>query len=82
MFLTYNSININKNMKSLYLLFITLFVSVVSCRTKDGAPGPAGENELTQQGSITATISFTDESGANVVKTAKYEYFAMNIRCH
>ena len=50
-------------------------MTVVSCRTKDGAPGASGDNGLTQQGSITASISFTDDSSINMVKTLKYEYF-------
>ncbi|HSY61781.1 MAG TPA: hypothetical protein VK796_07885 [Cytophaga sp.] len=62
-------------MKSLYLLLVTLVVSAVSCRTKDGTPGPSGDNGLTQQGSITASISFTDDNNIDMVKTLKYEYF-------
>jgi hypothetical protein len=62
-------------MKSLYLLLLALVMSVVSCRTKDGAPGPSGDNGLTQQGSITASISFTDDNNIDMVKTLKYEYF-------
>jgi len=63
-------------MKSLYILIFALFISAVSCRTKDGAPGPAGDNGLTQQGSISAQIAFIDSSGNNAVKSLNYQYYA------
>ena len=61
-------------MKSLYLLLLTLMISVVSCRTKDGAPGPAGETNLTQQGFVSGTITYAGSNG-NVNVPFKYEYF-------
>lgn len=61
-------------MKSLYLLLVTLVISVVSCRTKDGAPGPAGESSLMQQGFISGTITYTGNNG-NVSVPFNYQYF-------
>lgn len=61
-------------MKSLYILLLAIAVAAVSCRTKDGAPGPAGENTLTQQGNISGKITFVDDSGATVNTTFRYEY--------
>lgn len=50
-------------------------MAAVSCRTKDGAPGPAGENTLTQNGSISGKVTFMDDSGKTVNSTFKYEYY-------
>jgi hypothetical protein len=49
-------------------------ISVVSCRTKDGAPGPAGESSLMQQGFISGTITYTGNNG-NVSVPFNYQYF-------
>ncbi|WP_033417611.1 hypothetical protein [Cytophaga aurantiaca] len=62
-------------MKSLYILLIAMAIAAVSCRTKDGAPGPAGENTLTQNGSVSGKVTFVDDSGKTVNSTFKYEYY-------
>jgi hypothetical protein len=62
-------------MKSFYLLLLTLAVSAVSCRTKDGEPGPAGESTLNKQGSISGTITYADNDGNDKTTSFNYQYF-------
>jgi len=62
-------------MKSLYVLLLALFISVVSCRTKDGAPGPAGESSLNKQGSVSGTITYTDDNGNDATTPFSYQYY-------
>lgn len=62
-------------MKSLYILLLALAVSAVSCRTKEGEPGPAGESSLNKQGSITGTITYTDDDGNDATAPFNFEYY-------
>jgi hypothetical protein len=62
-------------MKSLYILFLTLAVSAVSCRTKNGEPGPAGGDALNKQGSISGTLRTTNSSGDSVVFPFQFNYY-------
>jgi len=62
-------------MKSFYILFIAIVVSAVSCRTKEGAPGPAGESNLTQQGSVTGTLAYVDYQGNPISVPFSYSYY-------
>ena len=62
-------------MKSFYLLVLALIVSVTSCRTKEGTPGPAGASSLTQQGSVTGTLAYVDYQGNSVSIPFSYGYF-------
>jgi hypothetical protein len=63
-------------MKSFYLLLL-LTVSVISCRTKQGEPGPSGASILNQQGSVSGTITYSINNGTTNVDSVpfKYTYF-------
>ncbi len=61
--------------KSFYLIVFALIMSVTSCRTKEGAPGPAGESTLSKQGSISGTISYTDDNGNDATVPFNFQYF-------
>lgn len=63
-------------MKANIICILTAMLMVsVSCRTKDGEQGPAGESDLTRQGSITGTISYVDYNGKAVNPSFSYEYY-------
>ncbi|HSY61779.1 MAG TPA: hypothetical protein VK796_07875 [Cytophaga sp.] len=62
-------------MKAFYLLLIVAIFGATSCRTKDGAPGPAGESSLNKQGSMNGTLTYYDHNGAQVVKNFDYNYY-------
>lgn len=63
-------------MKSFYfLLLIATVISFTACRTKEGEPGPAGESSLNKQGSISATITYTDNNGTTATIPFNYQYF-------
>lgn len=62
-------------MKSFYLLLIAGVISFTSCRTKEGEPGPAGESSLNKQGSVTGTITYTDDNGNDATTSFNYGYF-------
>lgn len=53
---------------------MAIAVLAVSCRTKDGAPGPAGENTLTQNGHISGTVTYRKDT-TTLRSTFNYEYF-------
>ncbi len=65
----------NLFMKSFYLLVLAIAISAVSCRTKEGEPGPAGESSLTQQGSISGTVTYLDVNSNSVAVPFNYQYF-------
>lgn len=62
-------------MKSFYLLVLAVALSVASCRTKEGEPGPAGQSALKQQGQISGTIAFVNAAGHDTSVTFSYSYF-------
>lgn len=62
-------------MKTFYLLLLALTFTAVSCKTKDGEPGPAGESTLIKQGSISGTITYTDANGIDVAVPFDYQYY-------
>jgi len=62
-------------MKTFYLLLLVLAISAVSCRTKEGEPGPARATNLTQQGSITRTLAYVDYQGNAIRVPFSYGYF-------
>jgi hypothetical protein len=62
-------------MKLFYLMVFVSMVSVTSCRTKDGEPGPAGESTLVKQGSISATITYTDDNGNDATVPFDYQFY-------
>jgi hypothetical protein len=62
-------------MKSLYILLLTLAVSAVSCKTKEGEPGPAGESSLNKQGAISGKLTYVDHNGDPLEQSFSYEYF-------
>jgi hypothetical protein len=61
--------------KSFYLIVFALILSVTSCRTKEGAPGPAGESTLSKQGTISGTITYTDDNGNDATAPFNFQYF-------
>jgi hypothetical protein len=63
-------------MKSLYILLVAIAVCTVSCRTKEGAPGPSGESTLTQQGTISGSLAYVDYQGNPISVPFSYSYFA------
>lgn len=62
-------------MKTFYLLLLTLSISAVSCRTKEGEPGPAGETSLNKQGSISGTITYNDDNGNAATAPFNHQYY-------
>jgi hypothetical protein len=62
-------------MKSLYLLVVVAVISFTSCRTKEGAPGPAGETNLIKQGFIAGTVTYTNSNGNNAQAPFSYTYY-------
>lgn len=62
-------------MKTFYLLLLALAISATSCRTKEGEPGPAGESALNKQGTISGTITYTNDQGNEATAAFNYEYF-------
>lgn len=62
-------------MKSFYILLLALSITAVSCRTKEGEPGPAGESALSKQGSISGTLNYVDVDGNPITKQFSYEYY-------
>ena len=64
-------------MKSFYLILIALVAITFSCKTKtkDGAPGPAGQDAYQKQGFVSGTLTFTDEANKQQTTTFNYEYF-------
>jgi len=64
-------------MKTFYLLLLALSVCAVSCRTKEGAPGPAGADAdgLNKQGSISGTLRTTNSLGDSVVFPFQFNYY-------
>lgn len=62
-------------MKLFYLLVVAAVISFTACRTKEGEPGPAGESSLNQQGSISGTITYTDNNGTTATIPFNYQYF-------
>ncbi|ABG60614.1 hypothetical protein [Cytophaga hutchinsonii] len=62
-------------MKTFYLLLMAVALTTFSCRTKEGAPGPAGESALNKQGSINGTLTFVDYKGDEVKQTFDYAYY-------
>jgi len=65
-------------MKKVSAFFVVLSVLLVfhSCRTKDGAPGPAGPSDLINQGSVSGTLSYVDYKGDSVGVPFSYQYYA------
>jgi hypothetical protein len=70
-------------MKTLYVLLIALSFAMVSCRAKQGDPGPAGANgangadgvsTLTKQGSISGTLGYVDYKDSALSLPFSYEY--------
>jgi len=57
-------------------LVITILGAMHSCRTKDGAPGPAGPSDLINQGSVSGTLSYVDYKGDSVGVPFNYQYYA------
>lgn len=62
-------------MKTFYLLLMAAVITVTSCRTKEGEPGPAGESSLQKQGSVSGSIAYVDANGDSVNLPFNYEYF-------
>lgn len=62
-------------MKSLYILLVAIAVSAASCTTKEGAPGPAGESGLAQQGKVSGTLEYVDRSGNALSIPFEYAYY-------
>lgn len=62
-------------MKSLYVLLLAIAISTVSCRTKDGEPGPAGESGLNKQGTVSGTIRYFDDNENEAFAPFNFEYF-------
>lgn len=62
-------------MKLIYILLFALTLGAVSCKTKDGEPGPAGSSGLIKQGTISGTISYTDDNGNPATTAFDYQYF-------
>ena len=64
-------------MKNRYIIFIlTLcFLSVSSCRVKEGEPGPAGASALNKEGFIKGTLRYLDYKGDSVIQAFAYEYY-------
>lgn len=62
-------------MKSFYLILLASVISFTACRTKEGEPGPAGESSLNKQGSVTGTITYTDNNGDDASTSFNYQYY-------
>ena len=62
-------------MKNTYILLIAIAVTMLSCRTKEGEPGPAGESALSKQGVISGKISYVNMDGQPLNETFSYEYY-------
>ena len=62
-------------MKNIYLVLIAIAVMAMSCKTKSGEPGPAGESSLTKQGAISGTLSYVDNDGKTLKESFTYEYY-------
>ncbi|WP_018342444.1 hypothetical protein [Cytophaga aurantiaca] len=62
-------------MKSLYIVLVALVVGATSCGTKEGAPGPSGQNGLAQQGKVSGTLAYVDHSGQAVSIPFEYDYY-------
>ncbi len=62
-------------MKLFYLLVFAILMSVTSCRTKDGEPGPAGGDALNKQGAISGTLRTTNSLGDSVVFPFQFNYY-------
>ncbi|HSY61782.1 MAG TPA: hypothetical protein VK796_07890 [Cytophaga sp.] len=60
-------------MKSFYFLLI-LAIGIVSCRTKQGEPGPSGASILNQQGSVSGTITYSINDGTTNVDSVPFKY--------
>ena len=58
------------------IVLISICVLINSCRTKDGAPGPAGQSDLINQGSVSGTLSYLDYKGDSVAIPFNYQYYA------
>jgi hypothetical protein len=59
-----------------FLTVLSVLISINSCRTKDGAPGPAGSSDLINQGSVSGTLSYVDYKGDSVGVPFNYQYYA------
>lgn len=62
-------------MKTFYLLLIASVICFTACRTKEGEPGPAGESFLNKQGSVSGTITYTDDDGNDATTSFNYQYY-------
>lgn len=62
-------------MKSLYILLVAIAVSAASCMTKEGAPGPSGQNGLAQQGKVSGTLAYKDNAGNAISVPFSYSYY-------
>lgn len=54
---------------------MAMTVAVMSCRTKDGEPGPAGVSDLSKQGVMSGTLSYVDNDGNPLKESFSYEYY-------
>ena len=66
-------------MKPLYILFIAAAICTISCRAKQGDPGPAGTTGATgatgadgagtldKQGSVTGTLAYVDYKDLSLI---------------
>lgn len=59
----------------IYLWIIAASMIIFSCRTKEGAPGPAGEDALTKQGSISGTLKTVNSKNDSISIPFEFNYF-------
>jgi hypothetical protein len=62
-------------MKKILLLIFVLSSLFLSCKTKEGEPGPAGDNALNKDGSISGTIYYNYANGDTAIVPFNYEYY-------
>lgn len=54
-------------------------VCIFSCRTKDGAPGPAGESAYNKQGTISGTLRYLTIKGDSAIIPFNFDsYYSVN----
>jgi hypothetical protein len=58
-----------------FLFALSILITFNSCKVKDGEPGPAGENSLYKQGSVSGTFYYKYSNGDTAIIPFNHEYY-------
>ena len=78
-----NSLTMKK--VSILIVLLSILSILHSCRTKDGAPGPAGSSDLINQGSVSGTLYYLNYLGDSIKQpyssliSNEFEFFDSSI---